>query len=179
MKARGRGPEPPRSLGFTLVELTAVIIVVAILSGVAAATLGAVTGNRSAVAAKQLLFDVTFARQRAVATGTRTWVVFDADADTWSLLEENPAAPGRAGATAIADPLTGAAFVETLGAGVWTGVGVESAAFDAGTEVGFDWLGRPLNAAEADLAAAGAVVLSGGHRVEVAVATGHVRHVAP
>lgn len=165
---RGRRP------GFTLIELAAVVVVVAILAGVAASTMAASAGARSAAAARRLLRDLTFARQRAVATGTRTWVVFDTAAGTWSLLEEDPADPGRAGASAITDPLSGRPMVETLGAGTWAGVALQSAAFDAGAEVGFDWLGRPLNATGSDLAATGTAVLSGGRQVSVTAGTGHV-----
>ena len=51
--------------------------------------------------------------------------------------------------------------------------------FDGGTEVGFDWLGRPLNASETSLAANGAVTVSGGHFLTVVKDTGHAIHFGP
>jgi len=121
---------PDRGGGFTLIELVAVLVIVAVLAAVAVPSLDAIGETRAAMAARQLLRDLTFARQRAVATGTRTWVVFDIDAETWSVLGEDPAAPGRAGATVLTDPATGRDHVQRLDAGSFVGVGISSAAFD-------------------------------------------------
>ena len=46
-------------------------------------------------------------------------------------------------------------------------------------EVGFDWLGSPLNGAETSLAATGTVTLTGTHVVNVEVETGLATYVAP
>ena len=46
-------------------------------------------------------------------------------------------------------------------------------------EVGFDWLGRPLNSSETALAAQGVVTITGSHRVYIATETGHVTWAAP
>lgn len=160
--------------GFTLVELVAVLVVTAILAATAVPALGTLADTRRGLAASGLRRDLTLARQRAVATGTRSWVIFDVNAETWSLLVEDPSSPGRAGAVALADPGTGRDHVVQLGAGAFGGVTLASADFDGGVEIGFDWLGRPLNGAESDLAAAGTVTLSGGGQVVVAATTGHV-----
>ncbi|MHC4102706.1 MAG: pilus assembly FimT family protein, partial [Planctomycetota bacterium] len=55
--------------GFSLIELVAVMVVVGIISATAVVSLSSTTGNRATMAAKQLQRDMTFARQRAVATG--------------------------------------------------------------------------------------------------------------
>jgi len=165
--------------GFTLIEMVAVIVVLAILAGAAVPTLSALNASRSAMAGKQLLRDLTFARQRAVATGTRCWVVVDANADTWSILSEDPASPGRAGATVITDMATGRPYTIVLNTSEFQGVGVASCNFDGASEVGFDWLGKPLNSASASLAADGSVVLTGGEQVQVRTHTGYVKYVAP
>lgn len=170
---------PWRGGGFTLMELVAVLVIVAVLAAVAVPSLDAIDETRAAMAAKQLLRDLTFARQRAVATGTVTWVVFDTDAHTWSVLGEDPSAPGRAGATVLADPATGRDHVQRLDAGSFIGVGISSAVFDDDVEVGFDWLGRPLNVAETPLAADGEVTLTAGHIVRVTAVTGHTAYVSP
>jgi prepilin-type N-terminal cleavage/methylation domain-containing protein len=170
---------PSRGDGFTLIELVAVMVIVAVLAAVAVPSLDAIGQTRAAMAARQLLRDLTFARQRAVATGTVSWVVFDPDAETWSVLGEDPAAPGRAGAALLTDPATGRNHVQQLDAGSFVGVQIVSAAFDGDVEVGFDWLGRPLNAAETALAADGTVTLSGGHVLRVAAMTGHTMYESP
>ncbi len=161
-------------------ELVVVMTVTVIMSGVAVVALSSTTGNRATIAAKRLLRDMTFARQRAIATGTGTWVVFDTGApQTWSILSEDPSDPGRAAATPLTDPATGADMVETLGTGTFIGVQLVSATFDTGSEVGFDWLGQPLNSDDDPLAVAGTVELSDGHQVTVEVTTGHIAYVAP
>ena len=55
------------------------------------------------------------------------------------------------------------------------GVEIISATFDAGDNVGFDWLGQPLNDTGAELTAAtGTVSLTGGKTVTVVKTTGYM-----
>ena len=82
--------------GFTLVELVWVILVAGFLTSLAVPTLSTLPASRAGGAAAQLQHDLSYARQRAVATGTTTWVIFDDTAETWSLLEEDASNPGRA-----------------------------------------------------------------------------------
>ena len=168
-----------RDAAFSLIELIAVIVMTAVLAAVAVPTFNQLADTRAAAAAKQLLRDLSFARQRAVATGTTSWVVFDAGAETWSVLAEDPDNPGRANASIITDPPTGQTFVQTLGTGAFQGVEIVSADFDGDAEVGFDWLGQPLNATGGALAASGSATLSGTHGVSVVATTGYVSYVAP
>ena len=171
-----RRPSPTDG-GFTLIELITVVVIVAILAGVAVPILGSVGAARSGMAGKQILRDMTFARQRAVATGAVSWIVFNTGAGTWSVLAENPASPGRAGATVLNDLATGRPYTTTVGTGEYAGVSITSCNFGAGQEVGFDWLGRPRINDSTSLAAQGSVVLSGGNRVTVEAITGHVTFV--
>ena len=168
-----------RGGGFTLIELLAVMVVVAIMALVAIPTITTLSADRSSIAARQLLRDLSFARQRAVATGTRSWVVFDTVAHTWTILAEDPLAPGRAGAAVIQDPATGHDFVQTLDVNEFAGVQFVTVDFDGNLEVGFDWLGQPLNDTEAALAALGSVTLSGNDVVEVQIETGYVTFTPP
>src|SRR5690606_30212358 len=85
-----------KASGFTLLEMIAVIVIVAILAAVAVPTIGTVSATRGASAARQLLRDLTFARQRAASTGVPTWVAFDVANEKWTVLAEDPDNPGRA-----------------------------------------------------------------------------------
>ena len=163
--------------GFTLLELITVIVIAAILAGVAVPTLSGLAGARSGMAGKQIHRDMTFARQRSVATGVVSWVVFNSGAGTWSVLAENPASPGRAGATMLNDMATGRPYTTTLGAANYVGVSITSCNFGGGQEIGFDWLGKPRISDSTSLAAQGSVVLSGGNRVTVEAITGHIAYV--
>ncbi|MHC4650807.1 MAG: pilus assembly FimT family protein [Planctomycetota bacterium] len=167
--------------GFSLIELVAVMVGVGIISATADGSLSSTTGNRATMAAKQLQRDMTFARQRAVATGTPSWVEFDSVGQTWTVRVEDPSSPGRAGATVLTDPATNASFVQALDANQFISVQLTSVDFDAEDWIGFDWLGRPLKKTleTTPLAGEGSVVLTGGHKVTVEKDTGHIAYVSP
>jgi len=165
--------------GFTLIELIAVMVIIAILAAAAVPTMSSLDSSRAAAAARQLLADVTFARQRAVATGTPSWVVFETDAQSWSVLAEDPDNPGRASATVLDDPVDGRPYTQTLAAQRFVNVQLLTAEFDGSDQVGFDWLGRPLNQAETELAADGTATISGGFTLTVHKMTGHVTLTTP
>jgi Tfp pilus assembly protein FimT len=160
------------------------MVVIGILAGTAVVSLSSTTANRAGMAAKQLQRDLTFARQRAVATGTRSWVEFEVDfqdeLDRWTVKVEQPATPGRANALVLNDPATHSPFVQTLGRDQFVGVNLTTVDFDGDVWIGFDWLGRPLDKPEVTpLAAEGNVVLTDGHTVTVEKETGHIAYVSP
>ena len=162
-------------------ELAAVMVVTAIIAGTAIVSLSGTVGNRPTMAARQFQRDLTFARQRAVATGARTWVevLINVNEDEWKVLAEDPDNPGKGNATVLNDPATNGPFIQQVETGQYIGVEITSTIFDAGNDIGFDWLGRPLNATEALLAVQGSVTFTDGHIVTVEPDTGHVAYVAP
>jgi Tfp pilus assembly protein FimT len=164
-----------------LIELVAVMVVAGIIAATAVVSLSSTTGSRASMAARQLQRDLTFARQRAVTTGTRSWVEFTLGSHTWTVRVEDTSSPGRAGALVLNDPATNASFVQVLDASQFVDVQLTSVGFDGEDWIGFDWLGRPLDkTGEATpLTADGAVELTGGHRVTVEKDTGHIAYVPP
>lgn len=159
--------------GFTLPEMIAVITITAILAATAAPSMLNVGSTRSAAAARSLVRDLTFARQRSIATGTRHWVVFNTTAQTWSILIESTTSPGRAGATALNDVATGRSFSQALNADPFNGVTMTSVSIGSGSEVGFDWRGKPLNSSATALAADGTVTLTGGRVITIRAGSGY------
>jgi prepilin-type N-terminal cleavage/methylation domain-containing protein len=166
------------SRAFTLVEVVAVLIIVGILAASAIPAMNGLSGKRGAGAARWISADLAYARQRAVATGTRTWVVFTPSTEAWSILAEDPDSPGRAGAAVLTDSATQQPMTVRLETAL-PGVDLASASFDGAAEVGFDWLGRPLNQSESLLAAQGQVTLAGGHQILVEAGSGLIRYQAP
>ncbi len=155
------------------------MVMLGVVAIVAIPSIASLGSDRASMAAQQLLRDLSFARQRAVASGTRAWVVFDTGAQTWSVLAEDPATPGRLNAAVIVDPATGQDFIQLLNVNQFIGVQLQAVGFDGDVEIGFDWLGQPLNATENPLAATGSVTLTGTHVVNVAIDTGFVTYVRP
>lgn len=164
---------------YTLVDVIGVMLLIGIVGLGTVASMSAVPTSRQHAAAKQIQQDLSFARERSMATGNRHWVVFSTSTQAYSILAEDPLNPGRAGAATMIDPATRSAFTIQLNLNHWTGVTLISAVFGSGSEVGFDWLGRPTQTNGTLLAANGIVTISGGHQVIVQQGTGVVTHDPP
>lgn len=170
----------PRKVGgFSLIELIAIIVILAILSAGAVPAISHYTNRNAAAAANELHDNLAYARQRALASGRTNWVQFQIGENRWVLLEENPQQPGKANAGPIPDPATGRAMTTPLGTGAFATVNLTSAQFDGQNEIGFDWLGRPLNASETLLQNMGVVQLTGNRQVHVTPLTGRIETVMP
>lgn len=149
------------------------MVMVAILAVVATPRLSNLGTTRAAVAARTIARDLTYARERAIATGTRTWVVFSTATNSYSVLSENPASPGRVGASTLTDPNgNGKPYVQYLNTGEFVGVTLTGVTLDAGTEVGFDWVGKPYNNTSTALSSAGTISLPNGYSVTIQPSTG-------
>ncbi len=166
---------PPRARpgrGFTMVELAVVMVIVGVLAAAAIPAMTGLGSTRARVAARQLARDITFARERAITTGSVVWVSLDVPGNAYTILEEQLGSPGRGGAAALTDPATGRSFAQPLNSGEFAGVVITGVSLGAGHEVGFDWRGRPRDSALASLSSAGTITLSEGCSVTIQPETG-------
>lgn len=129
---------------FTLIELLAVLVVLALLSASIAPLMRSATGASTPSAARQTAESILFARELATQSGVRTWVVFNTSTQRMTMLRESLTTPGRALATPIPD-IAGTGMHEhrysadaTLTSAAFTDASVNYA------EIGFDNRGRPI-----------------------------------
>jgi len=147
------------------------MVVVGILSGIAATSLSGLSTSRQDVAVTRLRSALIHAQLWAQGSGKPTWMVFDAANDRATLFREDPNQPGKANRMAMLDPLTRAPMVLQLGL---DGAGITSVSFGATNEVHFDALGLPHDANGTPLTADGLVGITGGNTVRVTRNTGLV-----
>ncbi len=164
---------PSRSAGFTLVELIVVVVVLAILSAAAIPSVGAMRSIRERGATQQLLRDVSFARQRAQATGVTSWVRFSPASSAYSVLAESSPGAGRGTAITITDPATNAPMSVSFSSGDLAGVTLQVAGL-TGNEVGFDRYGRPMLVDTTILTSNATITLSAGPSVTITARSGLV-----
>lgn len=129
--------------GFTLAEVVVVMVLTTIVAAAAIPSVLSLLSTRGKVAARQVARDLTFARQRAIATSRTIWVVFNPSLDEYTMLEEPAGSGGRSAATALIDPATGVAFRQRFNRNEFGAIDMTAAGISGGSEVGFDWRGRP------------------------------------
>ena len=169
----------PKDGGVTLLELILIIVIVGIISALAIPTFNYLDQSRTKLAGRQLAMDITYSRDYAQSTGVRTWTSFNSINQSWTVLAEDPANPGRANATVLTNPATGQSYIQTVDQGEYTGVQMTAINIDGGSEVGFDWLGRPVNETGAALASQGQITLNNNHQVVVEPGTGYIQMASP
>lgn len=162
----------PPARAFTLIELVAVILLMAIMAALAAPALGTLPGAARDAAALNLRRDLAFAREHALSTGDRTWVAFAIDTQSYTLRAEPRTSPSRAAALVITDPATGAPMIQRLDRGPYAGIRLLSVSAGGAAELGFDRLGRPLSVAATPLTADALITLTGPVTIRVRAGTG-------
>ena len=130
--------------GYTLLELLAVLVILALVAGIAAPRLAdmarpAVTGDAAALAAS-----LRFARQQAVFAGRESVLMLDIEAGTWSI---DGAPAGRLNRSVHASITTDAdeagrahAAVRFYPDGRSSGARIALAAGDVARRIEIDWL---------------------------------------
>lgn len=162
---------------FTLIELIAVISILAIVAVTAIPSLNDLSRQRRQAAAQQLLRDIAYARELALTRALGTWVVFSVAQQTYSVLADTRATPGRGNAATITDPGTGSLYIQRLNSGELTGIQLVFVSIPGGgngTDLGFDRLGRPVNSTGTLITTAATITLSNNNVVTVQPRSGLV-----
>lgn len=156
--------------GFTLIELSVVVLLLGVTAAVAVPSLEGLTEARENIAVARIRSLLVHAQETAMHSNTDTWVCFKASIDSVSVFVEDPADPGFAGRVPLPDPLTRKAMVLDLsdsGASLVTALGRPTA------ELRFDQMGAPRNKSGQVLLTSDArIIMSGGSLIRVTKNTG-------
>lgn len=167
---------PRRSLpgrfagGFTLVELTIVIVLLVLMSGAAATSMKGLAASQQNLAASRLRSMVIYAQQCAVGSGQTTYVVIEADSEKISVFTDDPSKPGKAHRIPLADPLTRGDMSLTLK----SDGGIKSVDIGGANECQFNAQGSPLDSKGNSLKEDATIALQSGIVVTIVKNTGLV-----
>ena len=157
--------------GFTLVEILVVVVIIAIAAAAAIPLISSAGTIQLQSAANMVAADIEYAKSKAIATGQKFSVLFDADADTYAVQDQ--------GGDTISHPVKiGFDYaMDFAGSSKFDRVSIADVDFDTGSVIKFDYLGIPLNSSNATLGSDGIVTLQVGDRtmyIHVEPATGYV-----
>lgn len=172
-RSRGKGTRT-HTRAFTIVELVVVIVIVGVVSAVSVTSLASLGDTRGGAAGRRLVHDLSYAREVALSAGSRSWVKFNTEGQTYSLFAETTSSPGLISSRELVDPATGFAYVQRLAADPFPGVRLTGVAIDGSVYLGFDWMGAPLNATESPISTTAVITLSSGHTISVEPQSGSI-----
>ena len=158
---------------FSLVELAVVVAILGVLSAATFAALAPSTLVRQRAAAKSMATMLNRQRAQAMLTGVGTWVTFNTSTNSYAFSVDSTAIAGRANASAQTDPDRGGAWTISLGSAESAGVALTSISIGGGgLDLGYDWMGRPINSGGTLLTTDTIITLSGPTTVTVRAGTG-------
>jgi prepilin-type N-terminal cleavage/methylation domain-containing protein len=124
---------------FTLIELIAVMVILAIASMVALPMMSSAGSVQLRAAGDKLMADLEYAKSMAVSTGQTHKVVFNTVAETYEIQDASGVVinhPVNKGFTYV---------VDFANSGQFNRVDISSVDFDCTSEIRFDYLGSPSN----------------------------------
>jgi prepilin-type N-terminal cleavage/methylation domain-containing protein len=160
-----------RAPAFTLIEIIAVVVILAIAALIAVPAFSGASQMQVKAAADKLAADIEYAKSLAVTTQKVHRVTFDIGAESHTITNVTD------GVT-VNDPVRKAAFTVTYpNDSRLSSVRLQSATFGSGSSVQFDSTGTPQDSGGAALGATGTVVLAAKgqtYTVKVEPVTGYV-----
>ena len=160
--------KPTRATAFTLIELVTVIVILSVVAvAVGGPTMAYIDSIRTRSAAGRLLADIRFVQRYAMSSRQRTWIEFDAGADSYQIFAEDLANPGKAGRLPLKHPLDQSTSEVQFGAGAFANVGIASANINSTDELEFDSFGVPYDGVMSTLTANATVSLTNGVTITV------------
>ncbi len=160
---------------FTLIELVTVMVILGIVAvAVGGPTLANIDSMRNRAAASRLLGDIRYAQRIALSSGLRSWVVFNAGADSYQLFMEDSANLGKANRLPVTSPMDQTSTGVQFGSGAFTNVAISSVSINSTSELEFDNFGVPYDGGGIALTATATISLSTGVSVTVQPVSGLV-----
>lgn len=163
LKNLARRPGPRG--GFTLIELLAVLVVVSIVSAIAIPAVTSITTVRAAAAQRQIVRDLTYLRERAIASGTLHRAVFSVASNNYAMYTVPGTNPASATQNAITLPNASAAWVQSLSTGEFAGASITAVSIGSGSSVTFDWSGAAYASSGSTISSDATITLAGPRRV--------------
>lgn len=160
---------------YTLVELVTVIGIIAILAvAVGGPTLAYASQLRARTAAARIVTDLSYVQRYAMNSRLRTWAVFDAVNERYSLYVEDALNPGKANRVSLTHPMTHTTAPIQFGSAEYGGVTISTATIGSGSEIEFDNFGKPYDTAGTALTTDATIVLSSGVTITIRPVSGLV-----
>ncbi len=131
--------------GFTLIEIVIVVLIVAIAAMTAIPILTSATSSQIRSAANIIAADLEYAKTMAISKGQSFSVVFDKTTESYRIEDQDGAV--------ISHPVKKGFYyvVDFRNDGRLNKVDIEEVSFDTTSEIKFDYLGSPYNAADTPL----------------------------
>lgn len=168
-----RASKPSTYRGFSLIELSAVVVILGALSAVTIASMSPAEHTRQQAAARTMVTMLNRQRALALLTGVGRWTTFNTSANTYSFAVDSVSMAGRANAVSEVDPDLGGPWSISLNAGGSAGVLLTSLSINGGgTDLGYDWRGRPVNSGGTPLTTDAVITLTGPTTVTIRAGTG-------
>jgi prepilin-type N-terminal cleavage/methylation domain-containing protein len=157
--------------GFTLIEIMVVVVILAMAMVMAVPMFSGSAQMQTQSAANMLAADLEYAKSMAISRQQRYGIVFDTDADTYQVVDQNN--------TVIQHPVkAGFQYVVNFrGDSRLNRVDLATANFDGANTIKFDYLGSPLRSDGSPMNSGTITLQGGGNTMTIIVepVTGYIR----